>query len=218
VHVDHALRVGLLGLVCRSCASLRIFGEALGEADLAGVHEVPALVLVVMVSIEALLAEVAKIVGRNMRLASVVGDHVALKRTLNTACLAFLFRNVFSWRDEVSECLELIARHCAVSAALQSQILLEMRIQVLLEGQVAHEAHSANAAVELHALENLSLGCFGEFLEGLGVCEGGAVRVVVPSVVVACRLCSRLVCRSGLVINKISKRQLPSFIERSERL
>lgn len=89
VHVDHAVRVGLLGLVCRSCASLRIFGEALGEADLAGVHEVPALVLVVMVSIEALLAEVAKIVGRNMRLASVVGDHVALKRTLNTACLAY---------------------------------------------------------------------------------------------------------------------------------
>ena len=140
---------------------------------------------------------------------------------------------------EVSEALELVAGHGAVTAALEGQILLEVRIEVLLEGNVAHESHPADAAVELYALKDLCLGRFSEpvvarrqgalgcmreawvwlsdlLLQRLRVGEGGAVRVILG---VGCLDgVAGLVRRSCLVINKISKRQLPSFIERSERL
>jgi len=61
MHVDHALSVLLL--IC--------WGTCLGrcrESHLAGVNEVPALVLVIVLRLQPLLAQIAEIVGGNVRL------------------------------------------------------------------------------------------------------------------------------------------------------
>jgi len=52
--------------------------------------------------------------------------------------------------------------------------------------------------------------------EGVWVAEGGALGVVRGGVVVT--VCLGVVGRTSLVKDKISKRQLLSFIERTERL
>lgn len=63
-------------------------------------------------------------------------------------------------RHEVTEALELVTSHR--SAPLNCLILLKMHIEVFFEGEVAHESHSTDAAVEFHALEYLCLGRFRE--------------------------------------------------------
>ena len=60
-------------------------------------------------------------------------------------------------RHKVCETLILVTSHGPT--ALNGQILLKMRVEVLFKGEVAHESHTADAAVELDALENLSV-CF----------------------------------------------------------
>ena len=62
------------------------------------------------------------------------------------------------WGDEVCESLELVSGHGSVATLFQGQILLKMSIKVLFEGQVAHEAHAADAAVEFDAVKYFSLG------------------------------------------------------------
>ena len=74
--------------------------------------------------------------------------------------LTILFGNVFARRDKVSKALKLITSHGP--AALDSQVLLKMRVEVLLEGEVAHKSHTADAAVEFDALEDLGLRLLGE--------------------------------------------------------
>lgn len=50
---------------------------------------------------------------------------------------------------EVGKALVLLTRHGTITSALEGQVLLEMGIQVLFEGQITHESHTADAAVEL---------------------------------------------------------------------
>ena len=82
------------------------------------------------------------------------------------SCVQLLLTIWLDWvlagRDEVLEALELVAGHGAVELALESKALLEVGVKVLLEGEIPHEAHSADAAVKLDSLEDLSLRCFGE--------------------------------------------------------
>ena len=105
-----------------------------------------------------------------------------------------------------------------------------MSIQVLFQSKITHKSHSADAAVELHALKNFYLSGFLEsdhinklgasriylLFEGVRVSEIRDLRVVRGSVVVT--VCLGIVGRTSLVKDKISKRQLLSFIERTERL
>lgn len=140
--------------------------------------------------------------------------------------LTILFGYVFARSDELSEGLVLVAGHCAIPSTLKRKVLLEVGVQVLFEGQIAYKAHSADAAVKFDTVEDFSLGCLiesgqkgrrkrcerGDLLfEGVRIGEGRAVGVGV-------RWSLSLGGRSGLVKNKISERQLLSFIERSERL
>ena len=69
---------------------------------------------------------------------------------------------MFAWSHEFCEALELVSKDGPVTLTLQSQVLLEVGVEVLLEGEVSHEAHSADAAVKLDSLENL---CLGSFIE-----------------------------------------------------
>lgn len=69
---------------------------------------------------------------------------------------------MFSRGHEVSKPLVLLSCHCAISTFLQSQVLLKVGIQVLLEGQVAHKSHATDAAVELDSVEILGLGSFAK--------------------------------------------------------
>jgi len=69
---------------------------------------------------------------------------------------------VFSRGHEVSKPLVLLSRHCAISTFLQSQVLLKVGIEVLLEGQVADKSHATDAAVELDSVEILGLGSFAK--------------------------------------------------------
>lgn len=101
---------------------------------------------------------------------------------------------------------------------------------MLFQSKITHESHSANAAVELYALENFYLSGFVEsdhisklgasrfylLFEGVRVSEIRDLRVVRGSIVVT--VCLGIVGRTSLVKDKISKRQLLSFIERTERL
>lgn len=92
-----------------------------------------------------------------------------------------------------------------------------MGIQVLLEGQVAHKSHATDAAVELDSVEILGLGSFAKLSKGIRVGKGGEIALVG----LGARGVLIVVClwgRSSLVKNKIAKRQLLTFIERSERL
>ena len=73
MHIDDAL--GELGVARR----------ALCESYLACVDEVPALILVVVLRLESLLAQVAEIVGGNVRLSAIVRHDVFLEGALPTA-------------------------------------------------------------------------------------------------------------------------------------
>ena len=61
----------------------------LGEADLSGVNEVPTFVLIVMISVKTLLTKVAEIISGDMRLRSIVGNHVLFQPTTATICLTY---------------------------------------------------------------------------------------------------------------------------------
>ncbi len=56
---------------------------------------------------------------------------------------------MLSWSYKVGKALVLLTRHGTITSALKGQVLLEMGIQVLFEGQIAHKSHTADAAVEL---------------------------------------------------------------------
>lgn len=73
---------------------------------------------------------------------------------------------MLAWRNELSEALELVSGHCAVSTPFQRQISLEVGIQVLFEGDIADESHSAQGAVELDSGKDLTLGCLGKPMIG----------------------------------------------------
>ena len=74
--------------------------------------------------------------------------------------LTILLNNMFARRNELREALKLVPGHRPVSTALQRQIGLEVRVQVLLQRNVAYEAHSAQGAVKLYSREDLALSCF----------------------------------------------------------
>ena len=78
MHIDDAF--GQRGVPC----------TALGEAHLARINEVPALILVVVLGLEPLLAEVAEVVGGDVRLGAVVRHDVLLEGALTTACLTYI--------------------------------------------------------------------------------------------------------------------------------
>ena len=63
--------------------------------------------------------------------------------------LTILFGDVLSRSYEVRKALELLTSHSSITSALEGQVLLEMGIQVLFEGQIADKSHTADAAVEL---------------------------------------------------------------------
>lgn len=65
---------------------------------------------------------------------------------------------MLAWRDPFGVGLELVAGHGAVAAALERQVGLEVRVQVLLQRHVPHEAHPAQRAVELYPRKDLALG------------------------------------------------------------
>lgn len=161
------------------CVLLRLVASpALCEAHLSCVDEVPAFVLVVVVRVQTLLAEVAEVVSGHVRLRPVVGHNVALERTLPASCLAYQRTTVNSigeatlltielcdvlpWGHELREGLVLVAGHGAVTAPFQSEVLLEVGVEVLFESKVSHESHAADAAVKFDAVEDLSLGSFVE--------------------------------------------------------
>ena len=83
-----------------------------------------------------------------------------LKRPHYAELLTILFGNMLARRHKISKALELVASHG--STALNSQVLLEVRIEMFFEGEIANKSHTTDAAVEFHDLEDLSLGCFGE--------------------------------------------------------
>lgn len=61
------------------------------ESDLARILEVPALVLLVVVGVEPFLAEVAEVVGGQVRLRAIVRHDVALfLATTRSICLAYI--------------------------------------------------------------------------------------------------------------------------------
>ena len=76
-----------------------------------------------------------------------------------TTLLTVLLDDVLAWCDKLCESLELVPCHGAVPAALESEVSLEVRVEVLLERDVAHEAHAAECAVKLYSREDLALGC-----------------------------------------------------------
>ena len=66
-----------------------------------------------------------------------------------TTLLTILLDDVLARCDKLCEALELVPRHSPVPSALQSEVSLEMCVEVLLERDVAHEAHAAECAVKL---------------------------------------------------------------------
>ena len=56
--------------------------------------------------------------------------------------LTILLDDVLAWRDELSESLELVSGHGAVAAFLEGQVSLKVGIEVLLECDIADEAHA----------------------------------------------------------------------------
>ena len=64
---------------------------------------------------------------------------------------------MFARGYEFGEALELVTSHGPISSALERQIGLEVGVKVLLEGEVAYEAHAADAALEFDPLEDLYL-------------------------------------------------------------
>ena len=69
----------LLCCCCRVASLARRPRLQTREADLPRVDEVPALVLVVVVSVQSLLAQVAEVVRGNVGLRAVVGHHISLR-------------------------------------------------------------------------------------------------------------------------------------------
>ena len=69
---------------------------------------------------------------------------------------------MLAWSHEFCESLELVSKDSPITLPLQSQVLLEMGVEVLLESEVSHEAHTADAAVKLDSLEYL---CLSSFIE-----------------------------------------------------
>ena len=93
---------------------------------------------------------------------------------LLTSCrlLTILLDDVLAWRYEFGEALELVASHRPVASPLQREVSLEVRVEVLLERDVAHEPHAAQRAVKLYARKNFHL-------SGLR----GAIKMLVRGVV-----------------------------------
>ena len=60
------------------------------EAHLLRVEEVPVLVHVVVVSIQALLAQVAKVVLRDVALGAIVEDQILFHAALTAGCLTYI--------------------------------------------------------------------------------------------------------------------------------
>ena len=137
--------------------------------------------------------------------------------------LTILLNDVLARSHELREALELVARHGPIATALEGLILLEVSVEVLLECEVAHEAHAADAAIEFHALEDFHLGCFAKS-ESKGVSQSGKRYLLLERVlvgegwVVGGGVGVGLGVGSGLVKDKISERQLLRLIERGESL
>ena len=74
--------------------------------------------------------------------------------------LTILLNNMLARRNKLREALKLVPGHRPVSSALQRQIGLKVRVQVLLQCDVAYEAHAAQGAVKLDSREDLALSCF----------------------------------------------------------
>ena len=66
---------------------------------------------------------------------------------------------MLSRRYKFCKALELIPCHRSITAALEGEVSLEVRIEVLLERNVADQSHSTKGAVKLDAGEDLALGC-----------------------------------------------------------
>ena len=52
----------------------------------------------------------------------------------------------------------LITSHCTISmSALERAVKLKVRVQMVLQGLIAHKSHATDAAMELDAFEDLRL-------------------------------------------------------------
>ena len=89
-----------------------------------------------------------------------------------TTLLTILLDDVLARCDKLCEALELVPRHRPIPAFLQSEVSLEVCVEVLLERDVAHEAHAAECAVKLDSREDFDLGC----LRGANCQNNGKVR------------------------------------------
>ena len=65
--------------------------------------------------------------------------------------------NVFTRCYELCEALELVAGHGPIASSLERQVGLKVGVEVLFEGEVAHETHATDAALKFDPLEDLYL-------------------------------------------------------------
>jgi len=96
VHIDDTLRLHLL-LLLLLVLSTSIAGfwrrccrDTLSKTHLAGVDEIPALILVVMLRLQPFLAKIAEVVSSDVRFGAIIRHYIFLKRSLNTTCLAYI--------------------------------------------------------------------------------------------------------------------------------
>lgn len=68
---------------------------------------------------------------------------------------------MFARCDEVLEALELVTSDVnPICSTLKRQVLQEVRVKVLFQGEVSDKAHATDAAIELNSLEDFDLGSF----------------------------------------------------------